>query len=205
MLHFPYFQLYRKQVVKQADLALAMQLCPEGFTPEQVKRNVDHYEPITVRDSSLSSSTQAVMAAQVGYHALAYDYAAEALLMDLRDLHENTAGGLHMAALAGGWTALVSGFGGMRDADGALSFAPALPEGLDRLRFRVLRRGALLTVEVLPRQVRYSVTGGAVDLRHGDEELHLEDGEVVERELSRVEAAEPPHQPRGRAPARRRS
>ncbi len=203
MLHFPYFQLYRKQVVKQADLVLAMHLCPEAFTPEQMKRNVDHYEPLTVRDSSLSSATQAVMAAEVGYLGLAYDYAAEALLMDLRDLHENTAGGLHMAALAGGWTALVSGFGGMRDADGRLSFRPALPEGLDRLRFRVLRRGALLTVEVLPRSVTYSVTGGPVDLVHDGEELHLDDGTAVERDLDRVAAAEPPHQPPGRAPARR--
>ena len=34
-LHFPYFDLYRKQVIKQADLVLAMQLCPGSFTAEQ--------------------------------------------------------------------------------------------------------------------------------------------------------------------------
>ena len=35
LLHYPYFQLYREQVVKQADLVLAMQLRGDAFTPEQ--------------------------------------------------------------------------------------------------------------------------------------------------------------------------
>ena len=35
MLHFPYFDLYRKQVVKQPDLVLAMQLFADMFSPEQ--------------------------------------------------------------------------------------------------------------------------------------------------------------------------
>ena len=57
----------------------------------------------TVRDSSLSACTQAVMAAEVGHLDLAYDYLHEAALMDLRDLHHNTRDGLHMASLAGAW------------------------------------------------------------------------------------------------------
>ena len=32
LLHYPYFQLYRKQVVKQADLVLAMYMRPDAFT-----------------------------------------------------------------------------------------------------------------------------------------------------------------------------
>src|SRR5262249_52715373 len=67
LLHFPYFDLYRKQVVKQADLVLAMHLCPEAFTPEQKARNFAYYERITVRDSSLSAATQAVLAAETGH------------------------------------------------------------------------------------------------------------------------------------------
>ena len=55
LLHYPYFQLYRKQVVKQADVVLAMQLRGDAFTPEQKLRNFDYYEGITVRDSSLSA------------------------------------------------------------------------------------------------------------------------------------------------------
>ena len=116
LLHYPYFQLYRKQVVKQADLVLAMQLRGDAFTPEQKLRNFDYYEALTVRDSSLSACTQAVMAAEVGHLDLAYDYLAEAAFMDLQDREHNTRDGLHIASLAGAWTALVGGFGGMRPA-----------------------------------------------------------------------------------------
>jgi alpha,alpha-trehalose phosphorylase len=55
LLHFPYFDLYRRQVVKQADLVLAMYLCGDAFTPDQKARNFAYYEPLTVRDSSLSA------------------------------------------------------------------------------------------------------------------------------------------------------
>ena len=47
MLHFPYFDLYRKQVVKQADLVLAMYLCGDAFTAEQKARNFEYYERLT--------------------------------------------------------------------------------------------------------------------------------------------------------------
>jgi alpha,alpha-trehalose phosphorylase len=95
MLHAPYFQLYCRQVVKQADLVLAMHWCPESFTAEQKARNVDYYERITVRDSSLSACTQSVMCAEVGHPELAHDYAREAALIDLRDLHGPSAAAAH--------------------------------------------------------------------------------------------------------------
>src|SRR5258707_4324759 len=128
LLHFTYFDLYRKQVVKQADLVLAMHLRGDAFTPEQKARNFAYYEPLTVRDSSLSASTQAVLAAEVGQLQLAYDYLGEAALIDLYDLHHNVQDGVHMASLAGAWTALVAGLGGMRVQNGSLTFAPRLPD-----------------------------------------------------------------------------
>ena len=100
LLHFPYFDLYRKQVVKQADLVLAMHL--RGATRsrhEEKARNFDYYEALTVRDSSLSACIQAVIAAEVGHLELAYDYFGEAALMDLRDLDHNTRDGVHIASL----------------------------------------------------------------------------------------------------------
>ena len=127
MLHYPYHDLYRKQVVKQADLVLAMHLRGDAFTPEQKARNFSYYEPLTVRDFSLSSCTQAVVAAEVGQIDLAYDYLGEAARMDLDNLERNTGDGLHIASLAGAWIALVAGFGGMRDHGGRLTFAPRLP------------------------------------------------------------------------------
>ena len=94
--------------------------------PEK-ERNFDYYERLTVRDSSLSACTQAVMAAEVGHLDLAYDYFAEAALMDLDDLEHNTKDGIHIASLAGTWIAAVAGFGGMRDHGGQLTFSPRLP------------------------------------------------------------------------------
>jgi len=67
-----------------------------------------------VRDSSLSAPVQAIMAAEVGMLDLAYDYLAESALVDLHDLKRNSRDGLHLASLAGAWSALVAGFGGMR-------------------------------------------------------------------------------------------
>ena len=143
LLHFPYFDLYRKQVVKQADLVLALHLRGDAFSDEEKARDFAYYEALTVRDSSLSACTQAVIAAEVGHLELAYDYFGEAALMDLDDLEHNTRDGLHIASLAGAWIAAVAGFGGMRDHDGSLSFAPRLPERLTRLDIRsVLPRAA---------------------------------------------------------------
>ena len=125
LLHEPYVRLYPSQVVKQADLVLAMHWRSHAFTPEQMARNLDYYERRTTRDSSLSACTQAVMCAAVGHLELAHDYTYEAALIDLRDLHDNTEDGLHMASLAGAWTALVAGFGGLRDDEGSLALDPA--------------------------------------------------------------------------------
>src|ERR1022692_2214657 len=102
--HFPYFDLYRKQVVKQADLVLAMHLRGDAFSAQEKARNFAYYEALTVRDSSLSACTQAVIAAEVGHLELAPDYFAKAALIDLQDRQQNTRDGLHMASLAGALT-----------------------------------------------------------------------------------------------------
>src|SRR5205823_8366852 len=121
-----------KQVVKQADLVLAMHMCGDAFSDEEKARNFAYYEALTVRDSSLSACTQAVLAAEVGHLELAYDYLAEAALMDLDDLEHNTRDGLHIASLAGAWVGAVAGLGGMRDHGGVLQFTPRLPDALNR-------------------------------------------------------------------------
>src|SRR5262249_3304838 len=155
LLHFPYFDLYRKQVVKQADLVLALHWRGDAFTDDEKARDFEYYEALTVRDSSLSACTQAVIAAEVGQLELAYDYCGEAALMDLHDLEHNTRDGVHIASLAGAWISAVAGFGGMRDHDGSLSFVPRLPPRLERLTFRLLFRGRRLKVEVTKGEAIY--------------------------------------------------
>ncbi len=205
LLHFPYFDLYRKQVVKQADLVLAMYLCGSAFTAEQKARNFDYYEPLTVRDSSLSACAQAVMAAEVGHLGLAFDYLGEAALMDLHDLENNTRDGVHIASLAGTWIALVGGFGGVRHWDGTVSFAPRLPEGLTRLAFTLLIRGRRLRVEVTDAVARYVLANGEplVILHHG-QEVNLSVGKPQVHPVPAAPSRPRPAQPPGREPVHRR-
>ncbi len=204
MLHFPYFDLYRKQVVKQADLVLAMHLRGDAFTPDEKARNFAYYEPLTVRDSSLSSSTQAVIAAEVGHLQLAHDYLAEAALMDLDDLEHNVKDGLHMGSLAGAWMAAVGGLGGMRHHGSSLSFAPRLPPRIRSLVFRISFRGRLIEVSVKPARATYRLMSGrALRIEHHGEELQLKPGSRLTRATPRMHHGPEPKQPPGRAPARR--
>jgi alpha,alpha-trehalose phosphorylase len=205
LLHFPYFQLYRKQVVKQADLVLAMYMRPDAFTPEQKARNFAYYEPLTVRDSSLSACTQGVMAAEVGQLDLAHDYLAEAALMDLRDVERNTSDGVHMASLAGAWMALVAGFGGMRAGAGSLAFSPRLPGGIAMICFRLRYRGRKLRITIRPDQALYELLDGkTLEIMHHGKEFKL-GKKSVELDIPPVTAAPRPEQPPGRMPYSRGS
>ncbi|WP_238016495.1 glycosyl hydrolase family 65 protein [Dactylosporangium sp. AC04546] len=204
LLHFPYFDLYRRQVVKQADLVLAMHWRGDRFTPEEKARNFYYYDQRTVRDSSLSASTQAVMAAEVGHVDLAFDYLGEAAFVDLYDLQHNAGDGLHMASLAGTWVALVAGFGGMRDYGGELSFMPRLPDRLDRLRFAISCHGTVLRVTVNHRDATYEVTDGEITVRHHGELVTVAPGRSVTLPIPPPKPLTPPPvQPPGRAPRRR--
>jgi alpha,alpha-trehalose phosphorylase len=204
-LHFPYFDLYRKQVAKQADLVLAMQKRGEEFTAEQKARNFDYYEALTVRDSSLSACTQAIIAAEVGHLDLAYDYLGEAALMDLRDLEHNTRDGVHIASLAGTYLALVFGFGGLRYEDGMLSFSPRLPDGLARLAFTLFIHGQRLHVEVTHASARYTLADGQpLEFMHDGRKVTLSAGKPEVRHVQKMPVRPRPSQPPGREPARRR-
>jgi trehalose/maltose hydrolase-like predicted phosphorylase len=207
LLHEAYVRLYPSQVIKQADLELAMHWLSGSFTPEEKARNVDYYERRTTRDSSLSACTQAVMCAEVGHLELAHDYLSEAALIDLRDLQHNTRDGLHMASLAGTWTALVAGFGGLRDDEGELVLDPQLPDGITRLRFRLRWRGFRLTVDVNHDEVTYALGDGPgceVSIRHAGERLDLHtDSPTTVALQPRTPLLPPPSQPPGREPAHR--
>jgi alpha,alpha-trehalose phosphorylase len=208
LIHEPYVRLYPAQVVKQADLVLAMHWQSHAFTPDQMARNIDYYERRTTRDSSLSACTQAVMCAAVGHLELAHDYTYEAALIDLRDLHNNTSDGLHMASLAGAWTALVAGFGGLRDDEGILALDPQLPDGISCMRFRLRWNNFRLTVQATHEEVTYTLRDGPdaeLAIRHAGERLVLSTRTpttvAVQQRTSKLAA---PPQPPGREPIRRR-
>jgi alpha,alpha-trehalose phosphorylase len=163
-LHYHPLVIYRFQVLKQADVVLALFLLGSEFTAEEKRADFEYYDKITTGDSTLSAVVQSIIAAEVGYHDLALRYFHNALFVDLADLHGNASDGVHVASAGGVWSALVHGFGGMRDHDGVISFDPRLPEPWAALTFRLTVRGS---------RVRVRVTGDAVDLA-------LEDGPPLE-------------------------
>jgi alpha,alpha-trehalose phosphorylase len=155
LLHFHPLVIYRFQVLKQADVVLALFLQGDRFTAEEKRADFEYYDPITTGDSTLSAVVQSVMAAEVGYHELAMSYFNHALFVDLANLHDNTVDGLHIASAGGVWSALVNGFGGMRDHGGRLAFDPRLPADWERLSYVLKWRGSSL---------RVTLTQGALDL-----------------------------------------
>jgi alpha,alpha-trehalose phosphorylase len=148
MLHFHPLVIYRFQVLKQADVVLALFLQGDRFTLEEKKADFEYYDPITTGDSTLSAVVQSVIASEVGYHEVALQYFLRALYVDLMDLHGNTVDGLHVASAGGVWSVLVNGFGGMRDHGGALTFDPRLPAEWPSLTFPLRWRGSRLRVHL---------------------------------------------------------
>ena len=157
LLHYHPLVIYRFQVLKQADVILALFLQGDRFTLEEKRADFEYYDPITTGDSTLSAVVQSVIAAEVGYHEAAIHYFHESLYVDLANLHGNTVDGLHIASTGGVWNALVFGFGGMRDHDGRLSFSPRLPVTWPGLTFRICWHGSRILVELTQDRVVFTV------------------------------------------------
>jgi alpha,alpha-trehalose phosphorylase len=201
LLHYHNYVLYSSQVVKQADLVMALFTCGEHFDAEQKARDFAFYEGITARDSSLSASIQSIVAAEVGHLPLAYQYLRETTLVDLHDLDGNTHDGLHLASTAGAWLAVTCGFGGMRDHEDRLAFAPRLPSELRGVSFGLHFRGRRLRVRLTHSEARYELLEGEpLELCHEGESLIVASGEPQTRAFAVLPEREPPCPPPGREP-----
>jgi len=175
LLFYHPLDIYRKQVIKQADVILGLFLLGDIFSAEAKKRNFEFYDPLTTGDSSLSSCVEAIIAAQIGDVDKAIRYGMAALLMDLADVGGNVRDGCHIASMGGTWMMLVYGFGGMQDYDGTLSFRPRRsPQDNAILRFAVTYRDKLLEVEIGVEKVEYTLREGEdLAIRHETEEVVL--------------------------------
>lgn len=157
--------IYRFQVLKQADVVLALYLQGDEFTAEQKLRDFEYYDALTTGDSTLSGVVQSIVAAEVGHHQLSQQYFLSSLFVDLADLHNNTSDGVHVASTGGIWSALVNGYGGMRDWLGRFSFDPRLPGDWTELTFRVQIRGSRVCVDLAQHEIVFTIeTGGEVEL-----------------------------------------
>jgi alpha,alpha-trehalose phosphorylase len=193
LLHHHPLVIYRHQVIKQADVILAMFLLGNEFSAEQKKRNFDFYDPLTTGDSSLSVSIQAIIAFELAYLETARRYFTSSCLMDLADVAGNAADGCHIASMGGTWMAGVYGFAGMRDYNGRISFDPTSPGQLERVRFPVTVRDQMLEVDIRKDGVTYSLREGkGLTIRHRGREVTVKPGEPITMGHRANEAQEPP-------------
>jgi alpha,alpha-trehalose phosphorylase len=160
LLHYHPLTIYRKQVLKQADVVMAMYLLGNEFSLDQKKRNFAYYDPLTTGDSSLSASIQSIVAAEIGDEDAACRYLDFALLIDLADVTGNVSHGVHIASAAGGWMGLVFGFGGVRDFDGQLTIDPHLPRRFRSLGFSLRFQDRQIRVRLTHQVETYSLTEG---------------------------------------------
>ena len=183
----------RSQVVKQADVVMAVYLLWDRLSPAVRAANFRYYEPRTAHGSSLSPAIHAAVAARLGDTTLAMRYFRQAAEIDLANNMGNAAGGVHMAALGGLWQAAVMGFGGVQmDAEG-LRVTPHLPEAWRTLSFRVhwRCRTATITVRQSPPELRVAVeSGDAIPVSTGEAApVSVAAGEAVVLPWSQREAA----------------
>jgi trehalose/maltose hydrolase-like predicted phosphorylase len=136
------------QVLKQADVLMAHHLIPEALPAGSLANDLAFYEPRTAHGSSLSPAVHAALLARAGRLGRATRALRLAAMVDVDDLTNTTAGGLHLATMGGVWQALVFGFAGIRPKDGTLVLSPRLPEQWQRLTVRLRYRGAPLRVVV---------------------------------------------------------
>jgi trehalose/maltose hydrolase-like predicted phosphorylase len=185
LLHYHPLTIYRHQVAKQADAVLAIALMPEVFEPEVRRRMLDVYEAVTVHDSTLSASAFATAAARSGDGHRAYHYWCATALTDLADLFGNSGHGLHMAALAGSWTAMVFGFAGLRVEGGCVAFDPISIPALGSYAFSLGFRGTKLKVTIREGEACYErLEGPTMQVRHSGEQLTLADMPIVRPVIS---------------------
>lgn len=178
LLHFHPMTLYRHQVSKQADIVLGMVLGGEGVSLTRKRRVFDHYEPITTHDSTLSASSFAILASEVGHADAAVRFLEDAAYVDIADQHGNTDHGVHMASLAGSWLALVWGFAGFRPSGPRLTFRPTRPVAWNGYRFGLVWRGTAVRVEIAGDTVCYrAIAGPTITIGHHDREVTIAAGE----------------------------
>jgi len=174
LLHYHPLVIYRHQVIKQADVVMAMFLLSHQFTFEEKKKNFEYYDPLTTGDSSLSACAQGIIAAEIGYSDLAAEYFHHTVLMDFGNVSGNVADGAHIAAMGGTWLSIVYGIAGMRDDDGQICFNPKLLEKMKKVKFPITIRGQIMDVEIDQKQVTYALREGKkLVFKHKDQKITL--------------------------------
>ncbi|MDP4119232.1 MAG: beta-phosphoglucomutase [Bacillota bacterium] len=172
--------LWRIQVLKQADVVLLMFVQGDNYSLEEKKNSYEYYEPKTNHGSSLSAAVHSIMACEINKPKEAYAYFRSAAYMDLCDFKHNTNGGLHMACLGGVWMNVVNGFLGMRDYEGGLEFNPKLPSEWKGCKLKLAYKGSYIEINADNAKIEFTlISGGNVEFACYGNKYLISKGEPV--------------------------
>lgn len=179
--HYHPLFVFRHKMCKQADLMMAMYLLSHKFSKEEMKKNFDYYENLTLNHSSLSTCIFGILSCDLGYYDKAYEYFTGTSRLDLDDYHQNVHTGIHAANMAGTWMNIVFGFAGMRTYDDNLTFNPYIPKAWGSYSFNITYKNQVINITISHEQIVYKLTqGDEIVIKHKDQEVTLiKDQEVI--------------------------
>lgn len=152
--------IFRQRMSKQADAILAMYLHSNLFSIDELRRNYDFYQEVTLHHSSLSTCIFGILASQIGYDEEAYKYFSQSARMDLDDYHNNFYAGIHAANMAGTWQGIVNGFAGLRTNRGVLEFNPTIPKEWNAYSFKFFYKKNLLEIKISKDEIKIRLLEG---------------------------------------------
>ncbi|NND08134.1 MAG: glycoside hydrolase family 65 protein [Saprospiraceae bacterium] len=162
--HWSWDRILRSCYIKQADVLQGLYLFEDDFSSEEIERNFNFYEPMTVHESSLSPCVHAILAARIGQLEKSYQMYLRTARLDLDDYNNDTADGCHITSMAGTWMSIIKGFAGVRWNTGTLSFTPQCPDAWDGYDFKIQYRNRLLQI---------AITKGQMQVRNEGKDLEV--------------------------------
>jgi trehalose/maltose hydrolase-like predicted phosphorylase len=137
------------QIIKQADVILALYLFDEKYSLETKSANWKYYEARTEHGSSLSACSYSLIASQIGKVDWAYKYFMKTATIDLSGEGKEYVGtlyigGTHPAGNGGAWMSAVFGLCGIHVSDEGISVHPHLPPHWKQVKLSLLFHGQRL-------------------------------------------------------------
>lgn len=188
----------RYQVSKQADVLMLFYLLPPdrlarifaqlgyAFDDDLIRRNVAYYMARTSHGSTLSRVVHASVLDRLDRDR-AWTLFREALRSDIEDVQGGTTQeGIHLGAMAGTVDIVLRHYAGVRVRDSVISFDPALPAAMTRLRFKLRHRDRWYRVELTSTRFVLEAEparGGEVTVRVRDRSHTMRPGDRIAVDL----------------------
>lgn len=179
--------IFRQRMSKQADAILAMYLHSNLFSIEELRKNYDFYQEVTLHHSSLSTCIFGILASQIGYDEEAYKYFSQSARMDLDDYHNNFYAGIHAANMAGTWQGIVNGFAGLRTNKGILELNPTIPKEWNAYSFKIFYKKNLLEIKISKDEIEIRLLEGEnLELYVYGEKVYIENLSKIIKILAKL-------------------